>query len=483
MSLATETAELDATAQAALVRRGEVSPRELVSAAIERIEHLDRSLNAVIHRRFESALADAEGPLPDGPFRGVPVLLKDLGNPMAGEPFHRGNELLKRIGNRATEDSSMVRSIRSAGFVVLGRTNVPEFGLVCTTEPAAYGATRNPWNPERSPGGSSGGAAAAVSSGMVPIAQGTDGGGSIRMPASHCGLLGLKPTRGRISMSPGGDGMEGHTTNGFLATSVRDAAAALDLAAGYQPGDAYVPPPPGRSFAEIATLRPERLRIGLLDVAEVNGYPVDADVRAATRAGAELLESLGHHVEESHPSALLDPEYLQRWQQLLSPSVSALFQDLERLAGRPVERDEAEAMAWWWRDTGLRISATRHTQNQIWRDAFTRRVASWWADGHDLLVSPVLPHAATPLGFFGKEDGLRRSVDILCFTPQFNTTGQPAISIPLGQTATGLPVGLHVVAAYGREDLLLQVAAELEEAAPWAGRRPPIHAANGTGAF
>ena len=476
MTLAMETAGLDATAQAALVRDGDVKPRELVEAAIERIEQLDGTLNAVIHRRFERALEESDGPLPDGPFRGVPTLLKDLGTPMAGEPHYMGNELLKRLGNVAAEDSAMTRSIRGAGFVVLGRTNVPEFGLVCTTEPAAHGATRNPWALDRSPGGSSGGAAAAVASGMVPIAQGTDGGGSIRMPASHCGLFGLKPTRGRISLSPGGDGMEGHTTNGFLAQTVRDAAAALDVAAGYRAGDAYVPPPPHRPYAELATQAPPRLRIGLLDVGDVNGYPVDDEVRAATRAGAELLAALGHRVEESHPEALLDPGYLARWQSLLSPSVSSLFEDLEQLAGRPVRRDEAEEMAWWWREEGARLTATEHSHNQAWRDAFTRRMASWWDGGYDLLISPVLPQAATPLGLFARPDGLRRSIDILCFTPQFNTTGQPAMSVPLGATSDALPLGLHVAAAYGREDLLLQVAAELEQAAPWQDRRPPLHA-------
>jgi amidase len=473
MSLATETASLDATAQAALVSTGEVKPRELVEAAIERIERQNPTLNAVIHQRFERALDEASGSLPDGPFRGVPTLLKALGNPMAGEPHHMGNELLKRIGHVADEDSALTTSIREAGFVVLGRTNVPEFGLVCTTEPVAYGPTRNPWDLERSPGGSSGGAAAAVASGMVPIGQGTDGGGSIRMPASHCGLFGLKPTRGRISMSPGGDGMEGHTTNGFLTTSVRDSAAALDLSSGYRPGDAYVPPPPGRPYAELAAQAPPRLRVGLLDVGEVNGYPVDEDVRVAAREAADLMASLGHTVEASYPAAMLDADYLDRWQQLLSPSVSALFEDLERLAGRPVERDEAEEMAWWWRQTGEQLSATRHAQNQAWRDAFTRRMASWWADGFDLLVSPILPHPATPLGLFAQPDGLRRSVDILCFTPQFNTTGQPAMSVPLGTSPTGLPVGVQFAAAYGREDLLLQVAGQLEAAAPWRDRRPP----------
>jgi len=473
-----ETATLDATATADLVRTGQVTPRELVEDAIERIEALDGELGAVVHRRFERALEEASGPLPDGPFRGVPTLLKDLGNPMAGEPDHQGSELMRRLGRTAVADGELTASMRRAGFVVLGRTNVPEFGLVCTTEPRSYGATRNPWATDRSPGGSSGGASAALASGMVPIVQGTDGGGSIRMPSSHCGLFGLKPTRGRISPGAEGDGMERHSTCGFLTTSVRDSARALDVAAGPRPGDAFVVPSPATAYARVVETAPPRLRIGLLDVADVNGYPVDDEVRACARDAAHLLEGLGHDVEVAHPTAMLDPEYLQRWVELLSPSVSALFEHLEQLAGRPLERDEAEEMAWWWRDTGAGVSATRHARNQQWRDDFTRRMASWWEGGFDVLVSPVLPHAATPLGFFDGPVGLQRSVDVLCFTPQFNTAGQPAASVPLGTTAGGLPVGVQLGAAHGREDLLLQLAAELEAAAPWRDRRPSLHAAH-----
>jgi amidase len=206
----------------------------------------------------------------------------------------------------------------------------------------------------------------------------------------------------------------------------------------------------------------------------VNGYPVDDDVRAAARDTASLLAGLGHHVEESYPAAMTDPEYLRRWQELLSPSVSALFNELEALAGRPLEPDEAEEMAWWWRAAGDKISAARHTENQAWRDAFSRHMASWWAGGFDILVSPVLPNAAPPLGLFDQPDGLRRSVDILCFTPQFNTTGQPAISVPLGMSDGGLPVGTQLGAAYGREDLLIQLAGQLERAVPWQDRRPAV---------
>ena len=486
MSIDRELAALDATGQAELVRAGQVTALELVDAAIERIERANPVLNAVIHPRVERARLEAAGDLPDGPFRGVPIVLKDLGNPMAGEPHHMGNVLLRKLDHRASTDSELTRSIRNAGFVVLGRTNVPEFGLVCTTEPAAYGPTRNPWAPDRSTGGSSGGSAAAVAAGMVPIAQGTDGGGSIRMPSSHCGLVGLKPSRGRISPAPDGDGMEGHTTYGFLTRSVRDTAAALDFAAGYRPGDAFVAPPPvpgepgageraaGGRYSALARQDPPPLRIGLMDVADVNGYPVDDDVRAAARDTASLLASLGHHVEESYPAAMTDPEYLRRWQELLSPSVSALFNELEALAGRPLEQDEAEEMAWWWRAAGDTISAARHTGNQAWRDAFSRRMAAWWAGGFDILVSPVLPNAAPPLGLFDQPGGLRRSVDILCFTPQFNTTGQPAISLPLGMSEQGLPVGTQLGAAYGREDLLIQLAGQLERAVPWQDRRPAV---------
>lgn len=476
MSVSREMAQLDATGQAELVRSGELTPIELVDAAIDRIEELDGTLNAVIHRRFEKARDEARAGLPAGPFRGVPILLKDLGTPMAGEPHHMGSELLKRLDVRATTDSSLTCAIRDAGFVVLGRTNVPEFGLVCTTEPAAYGATHNPWDLSRSPGGSSGGSAAAVASGMVAIAQGTDGGGSIRMPSSHCGLFGLKPSRGRISLDPDGDSMERHNTSGFLTTSVRDSAAALDMAAGRRPGDAFCPPSFADTYVHLADIDPPALRVGLLDVGDVNGYAVDDDVRHAAREAATLLESLGHKVELSHPQAMLDPEYLERWFALLSPSVSALFRELERTAGRPLAEDEAEEMAWWWNDAGNELSATTHAENQIWRDQFTRRMASWWDGGFDVLVSPVLPHAATPLGLFGEPGGLRRSVEILCFTPQFNTTGQPAMSVPLGATPDGLPVGVQFAAAYGREDLLFQLAGQLERARPWRDRRPPVFA-------
>ncbi|TYC18487.1 amidase [Actinomadura syzygii] len=477
MGMSEELAGTDAIGQAALVRAGEVTAAELTEAAIARIEAVDGRLNAVIHRRFDKARQEVADGLPDGPFHGVPILLKDLGCEMAGEPSHSGNRLLRDLGHRATEDAELTKSVRRAGFAILGRTNVPEFGLVNTTEPVAYGPARNPWDTGRSTGGSSGGSAAAVAAGLVPIAQASDGGGSIRMPASNCGLFGLKPSRGRISPAPGGDNMEGHTTLGFVSRTVRDTAAALDLAAGYRTGDSMVAPHRPESYLALTAADPEPLRIGLMDVPDVNGFPVDADVNAVVREAAGFLSGLGHRVEVSHPEAMTDPEFLDRWLQLLSPTVTALFEDLEALAGRPLERGDAEEMAWWWRERGTEIGAARHIANQDWRDRYRRRMASWWADGgFDVLLSPVLPTSATPLGYFDGEEGLRRSIRILCFTPQFNMVGQPAASVPFGFSRDGLPVGIHLAAAYGREDVLIRLAAQIERTRPWAQHRPAIFA-------
>jgi amidase len=465
--------DLDAVSQADLVRSGQVSPKELVEASIARIEQVDPVLNAVIHERFDQARSEAaSADLPQGPFRGVPILLKDLGCPMAGQPVHSGNRLLRALDARAAEDSALVRAVRTAGFVVVGRTNVPEFGLVATTEPAAYGATRNPWDLTRSPGGSSGGAAAAVAAGMVAIAQGSDGGGSIRMPSAHCGLFGLKPSRGRVSAAPEPEFMEGHNAYGFLTRTVRDSALALDIASRPQAGDTVTAPVPDASWSSLVDLDPPALRVGVMAVSEVNGHPVDPEVTAAVTQAARLLESLGHHVSESHPEAMVDPAYLDRWVDLLSPSVAASFDDLERRAGRPLTDADAEPMAWWWNDRGRRLSAVDHVGNQLWRDDFRRRMAGWWEGGFDILLSPVLPMPPTPLGFFDGEEGIRRSVEILRFTPQFNTTGQPAASLPLGATGTGLPIGVQIGAAYGREDLLIRLAGQVERAAPWHDRRP-----------
>jgi amidase len=473
---AAELGRLDATAQAELVASGQVSPVDLVAAAIERVEKVDGQLNAVIHRRFEHALLEAASPdLPAGPFRGVPLLLKDLGCISAGDPDHQGNAFLKSIGNRADHDATLTRLLRRAGFVVIGRTNTPEFGLVSTTEPAAYGPTVNPWDPSRSTGGSSGGSAAAVAAELVAVAQGTDGGGSLRMPSAHCGVFGFKASRGRVSSGPDeGDALAAHNVYGVITRSVRDSAAVLDAIAGEQCGDPVVAPAPARPFREAAGTDPGSLRIGVMAVEEVNGYPVDPTVNGAVHRTADLLAALGHQVEESFPEAMVDPDYLGHWFDLLSPSVTVLLDHLSEVAGRPLRRDEAEEIAWWWYERGQKVSAADYVRHEMWRDDFRRRMASWWKGGYDLLLSPVVPNPPPKLGYFTGDEGLQRSIDILCFTPQFNTTGQPAMSVPAEVTDDGLPIGVQFVAAYGQEELLYSLAGQLETAAPWAGRRPPV---------
>src|SRR2546427_2545055 len=305
-----ELAVLDATAQAELVRQRKVSPRELVDAAVARIERLNPKLNAVVTQRFEKARAEAAAPdLPAGPFRGVPFLLKDLICHSAGDPYHAGMRLLRELGWIERYDTHLAARFRAAGFVFLGRTNVPELGPAPTTEPVAYGPTRNPWDTSRSPGGSSGGSAAAVAAGLVPVAHANDGGGSIRIPSSECGLVGLKPSRGRTSLGPdAGEGWGGLSVEHVVARSVRDTAAVLDAVAGYLPGDPYTAPPPARPFRDEAGGPPGRLRVGLLVKAPAGQAEVHPECATAARETARLLESLGHRVEGSFPVPLAEDE-------------------------------------------------------------------------------------------------------------------------------------------------------------------------------
>lgn len=481
-------AELDATAQADLVRRGDATPLELVDAAITRIEEIDGELNAVVIRRFDEARAEAAAPLPDGPFRGVPFLTKDLRCTTTGEPQTDGMRFLKEAGWRARETTHLARRFRDAGFVNLGRTNSPEIGLVPTTEPEAWGATHNPWDVTRSPGGSSGGSAAAVASGMVPCAHASDGGGSIRIPASACGLVGLKPSRGRVSIGPGLGELTGFLSVQFALTrTVRDTAALLDVCAGAEPGDPMVAPPPARPFAELAATPPPRLRIGLMRRAPRDGTAIHPECIAAVEGAAHLLESLGHVVEESHPTALENGDVGAWFGAIWGVNAHSALDAWGKAVGRPVTEDDVEPGTWAMAEIGRSASTLDYlaavNRSQLW----TREVASWWtpqddgAAGFDLLLTPTLAEPPVPLGTFAATrdepwKGSLRAGAFTPFTPMINLTGQPAISLPLHQTADGLPVGVQLVAAYGREDLLLSVAAQLETAAPWRDRRPRVHA-------
>ncbi len=479
-------AALDALGQAELVRRGEASPLELVDAAIGRIERLNPQLNAVIHERFDRARAEAAGPLPDGPFRGVPMVVKDLDGITEGDPYHAGTEHLKRLGYVGDHDSYVQAKFKQAGFVVVGKTNTPELGLVVTTEPEAYGPTRNPWNPDHSTGGSSGGSAAAVASGMVPLGHAGDGGGSIRIPASECGLVGLFPSRGRHSLGPEvGEAWGGLVRRLAVTRSVRDAATALDAIAGLMPGDPYSAPTPERPFAHEVGTDPGRLRIGIRTAPGDPSVATHPDCVAATEHAAALLASLGHDVTPAdHP--LFDDEAFQaeftgHFLNTLSAWTAAGLDDLGRMSGVPVTADGVEAGTWALAEMGRQVTAVQFQTALDHFSVFTRRMARWWADGNDLLLTPTLTEPPPELGQFAATpdnplNGLFRSSPMVQFTVPFNVTGQPAISLPLFWNEAGLPIGVQLVAAYGREDLLVRVAAQLEAAQPWATRYPPVFA-------
>ena len=470
-----DLARLDATAQAELVRNGEVTPVELTEAAIDRIEASNGELNAVIHKLYDEGREAAAGDLPDGPFKGVPFLLKDLGAAFAGQPLHMGMQYLKDADFRSPIDTYLALRFKQAGFVTIGKTNTPELGILPTTEPKAYGPSRNPWDVSRSTGGSSGGSAAAVAAGMVPVAHANDGGGSIRIPASECGLVGLKPTRQRISEGPIiGDNMSGLTVELVVSKSVRDTAAILEAVHGPAPGDPYVAPPPSRPYTEEVGAEVGRLRIGLLTEPQLEAEPNEV-VAEAARDAARLLESLGHTVEESYPTGfeeldLLDC-FLTRWM----AGQAATLDQLGMVVGREIGPGDVEPLTWALAEEGRRRSAARYLTAVGQHQLVSRIVAAWFGSGFDLLLTPTLGEPPPPLGSFDDSgddpvQALMRGAQTATHTANFNVTGQPAISLPLHWSEDGLPIGVQLVAGFGEEDLLLRVAAQLEEARPWADR-------------
>lgn len=488
--LARETAGLDAVAQAALVRSGEVKPTELIEAAISRIEALDdgpEGINAIIHRRFDKALAEAaDQALPDGPFRGVPMAMKDLWPSSAGDPLHLGNIALKRAGYTHPVDANITRRYRSAGMIIVGRTNTPEFGAVATTEPLAYGATRNPWKLSHSPGGSSGGAAAAVASGMLPAANASDGGGSIRIPAAACGLVGLKPSRGRISMGPLADEW-GVSVQHVVSVSVRDTAALLDISHGGHHGDAVVAPLPRRPYTSEVGATVEPLRIGVLSKALTG--TTDPECEEAALAAARWFESRGHHVEAAYPSAL---DWWTRQNSggiVWAVNMRATIARIGEWIGRELGEADVEPATWVLAGMADKASALDLHQAQNAQTRLRRESSLWWVPtsegghGFDLLLSPTMASLTPALGEAVAAPGdpiraLIRSAPMAVFTSPWNTTGQPAISLPFSESASGLPIGVQLVAEYGREDLLIRVAAAMEPEIGWTTRRAATHAAS-----
>ncbi len=472
-----EFAGLDATAQAALVRTGEVSALELVDAAIARIERDNGALNAVIHQRFERAREEARGSLPEGPFRGVPFLLKDLDGFSAGDPYHGGNRALAEAGYVAPVDSYLTGKFRAAGLVILGRTNTPEFGLMPTTEPLAKGPTRNPWNLGHSAGGSSGGSAASVAAGFVPMAHAGDGGGSIRIPAASCGLVGLKPTRGRHSLGPeAGEAWGGLVARMALTRTVRDCAAILQAVQGAMPGDPYTAPPPLRPYPEELLSPGQRLRIGFTTVSGDPSCTTTPECARAVNETAKWLESLGHHVEEARPAVWKTPDFfeasLAHFMVAYGVWTAAELDRVAAMIGRPLTEADVEPGTWLIAEPGRTATGLAYLAAIEAFQNGSREMAKFWSeDGFDLLLTPTMPEPPPPLGQFHDADnplaGLMRSSQIIPFVAPFNITGQPAISLPLHISAAGLPIGVQLVAASYREDLLLRTAAELEQAMPW----------------
>jgi len=461
---------------ASLVRSGHLSARELVSVSLERIEALNPALNAFIEVDAERAL-EAAGDFTRGdsrPFAGVPIAIK--GNtPVAGWCTNFASRFLS--GHRPEYSAYLVRRLKDAGFVVVGVTNLPEFGILPTTEPRHTGPTRNPWDPTRTPGGSSGGSAAAVASGMVPLAHGNDGGGSLRIPAACCGLVGLKPSRGRVSRGPDmGDSYL--AVDGVLTRTVAETAQLLDVLAGYEVGDSTWAPRPAEPYAAAHRRDPGRLRIAM-SAQNSLGVDVDAECMHGLREGAELLAGLGHEVVEAVP-ALPGPEAARLFTQVFGAQISLGISYGELLAGRPPDEDEIEPLSRAIHELAQRTTSVGYLAAVAQLQALARGVIAFFAE-YDLLLTPALGERPLPIGElsgYGEEplEDFMRSGRFTPFTPLFNVTGQPAATIPVAMGEDGLPTSVQLVAKPLGEDTLLQVLAQLEAARPWVHRRPPVQA-------
>ena len=463
----------DAVGLAALVASGETTPEELLEAAIERVEARNGAVNAVTNRLYDFARRAIADGLPDGPLKGVPYLLKDLSASLAGCPTTRGSRFFQDAV--PAEDSEHVKRLKRAGVVIFGRTNTCELGLSLTCEPQLHGPTKNPWDPTRISGGSSGGAAAAVGARMLPAAHASDGFGSIRAPAACCGLVGLKPTRGRNTMAPYlGEGLSGLATEHAVTLSVRDSAALLDATCGPGAGDPYSAAPPGRPFLDEAGADPGRLRIAWTRRAP-NGAPVEADAMRVLEETARLAEELGHFVEEADPDidgGAVVPTFLT-----LMAVNAAVNLSSHPSAGRAAREDEVERITWLSAKMGETVSGADCVRATQTMHRLGRQMAAFHRD-HDILLTPGLATGtAVELGRLDMtmddlDEYWRRVFHFSPFTVWFNLTGQPAMMLPIGTSADGLPVAVQAVAPYGDEATLFRLSAQLESARPWFDRKP-----------
>jgi amidase len=456
-----ELAFLSATEQAELVRRGEVTPVELVETYLERIERLDPVLNAFVTVCGEEARAAADGELPDRPFRGVPLPIKDLQETAGIRTTFSSRAYADYVPDF---DVAVVRRLKEAGFVVIGKTNTPELGITAVTESRLNGVCRNPWDTTRTPGGSSGGAAVAVAAGLAPAAHGTDGGGSIRIPASCCGVFGIKPARGRVSLAPYG-GHEGFSTSGPLARTVLDAAALLDVMAGYEPGDPWWAPPAERPFAEEVGAEPGRLRVALTTTPPIDAA-VAPECSAAAEDAAALLTELGHEVEEATPP-WADGKLIELFM--------TVWKIIPGLRGKP--RELFEPMNRVLIDAGDEMHAVDYVSATQELRAWARRIVAFW-DGYDLVLTPTLAQPPPPVGALMDEadpwGNFDKAWQFTPFTQVANVTGLPAVSLPLSSSDDGLPIGVQLIGGPADEATLIRVSAQLEVARPWRARRPSV---------
>jgi amidase len=468
---------IDATAQAELVRTKQVKPIELVEQAIERIEAVNPELNAVVTPMYDIARKAADGPIPDGPFTGVPFLMKDLGPMFAGVRQTNGSVYSKDF--IAPLDSELTSRYKQAGLLLVGKTNTPEFGLVPTAESKLLGAAKNPWDPGYITGGSSGGSAAAVAAGIVPMAHANDGGGSIRIPASCCGVFGLKPTRARVTHGPlFGDQMNGLTIDHAVTTTVRDSAALLDAVAGPDIGDPYCAPPPARPYSQEVGAPPGKLRIAL-SAKRLFGDPLHPDVVAAVQDAARLCEELGHEVVEDAPP-LNGETLIDCFTSIWEAGAAQTVEQLRQVVGKEPTPDQFETLTWALYEAGQRVTAAQYLNAVAELQRMGRGIAHWM-QRYDVWLTPTLGEPPLPLGSLDAHPdnpraGFERAVEFVPFTPLQNATGQPAMSVPLFWNDAGLPIGSHFIGRFGDEGTLFRLAAQLEEARPWAQRRPRVSA-------
>jgi amidase len=468
-----EYASYDGSGLAELVRKKQVSAAELLEEAIARTARIDPQINAVVVKHYDYAQRQIDQGLPDGPFTGVPFLLKDL-DVLEGTRTTSGASVYR--DNVADHTGTLARRFLAAGVTIFGKSSTPEFGLMPTTEPRLFGPTRNPWNLAHSSGGSSGGAAAAVAARILPVAHASDGGGSIRIPASASGVFGLKPTRARNPLGPDrGEGWSGFSCGHVVSISVRDSAAMLDATCGAEPSSPYVAPPPERPFREEVGREPGRLRIAFTDKSPY-GTAIDPEIAAATREIAALLVGLGHHVEERAPVLAADPAVVMST--IVAANTALNVRLAEQRFGRAMTADDFEILTLASAHNGQKASAADYVAAQLSAFQISRALATFF-ETCDVFLCPTLCSPPLRIGELNTmSEDLSHIAPILRrympATSMFNMSGQPAMSVPLAWNAAGLPLGMMFAARFGDEATLFRLAAQLEQARPWKDKLPPI---------